>query len=119
MQATALTRVALFSLCAVVWLTAGGCGSDAGGAKSGKQATPTGDTCAVADNWCCEHGVPEDICGQCNPKVAAECQKKGDWCKEHHRPQSQCFLCNPKLAGKFAAEYEVKYGRKPPKSAEK
>ena len=69
----------------------------------------------VAINWCVEHGVPEDICALCNAKVAAEYKKKGDWCKEHNRPESQCFLCNPKLEAKFAAEYEAKYGKKPPK----
>ena len=42
-------------------------------------------------------------------------KQKGDWCKEHNRPESQCFLCNPKLEAKFAAEYEAKYGKKPPK----
>lgn len=40
----------------------------------------------------------------------------GDWCKEHNRPESQCFVCDPKRADKFAAEYEAKYGSKPPKS---
>jgi hypothetical protein len=69
----------------------------------------------VAVNWCVEHGVPEDICAQCNPKVAAECKQQGDWCKEHNRPESQCFLCNPKLEAKFAAQYEAKYAKKPPK----
>ena len=48
-------------------------------------------------------------------KVAADYKQKGDWCKEHNRPESQCFLCNPKLEAKFAAEYEAKYGKKPPK----
>ena len=101
---------------AVVALMVGGCGSSATkGPESPKSATPAADSSAVAINWCVEHGVPEDICGQCNPKVAAECQKKGDWCKEHNRPESQCFLCNPKLADKFAAEYEAKYGKNPPK----
>jgi hypothetical protein len=65
--------------------------------------------------WCTEHGVPEDICGLCSSKVAAEMQKKGDWCKEHDRPESQCFLCHPELEAKFAAQYEAKYGKKPPK----
>src|SRR5437660_9624386 len=36
--------------------------------------------------WCAEHGVPEEICGQCSAKAAAELKKKGDWCKEHDRP---------------------------------
>jgi hypothetical protein len=65
--------------------------------------------------WCNEHGMPEEICAQCNSKLAAEFQKKGDWCKEHDRPESQCFLCHPELEAKFAAQYEAKYGKKPPK----
>jgi hypothetical protein len=90
-----------------------GCGTSATkGPESPNSATPA---TPVAVNWCVEHGVPEDICAQCNPKVAAEFQQKGDWCKEHNRPASQCFLCNPKLEAKFAAEYEAKYGTKPPK----
>ncbi len=65
--------------------------------------------------WCDEHGVPEEVCGQCNPKLAAEFQKKGDWCKEHDRPDSQCFVCHPELEAKFAARYEAKFGAPPPK----
>lgn len=65
--------------------------------------------------WCNEHGVPEEVCAQCNSKVAAEFQKKGDWCKEHDRPDSQCFKCHPELEAKFAAQYEAKYGKQPPK----
>lgn len=65
--------------------------------------------------WCNEHGVPEGICARCDSKLAAEFQKKGDWCKDHDRPDSQCFLCHPELEAKFAAQYEAKYGKKPPK----
>ena len=65
--------------------------------------------------WCDEHGVPEDICGQCSAKAAAECKKRGDWCKEHDRPDSQCFVCHPELEARFAAQYEAKYGKKPPR----
>ena len=64
--------------------------------------------------WCDEHGVPEEVCGQCNAKVAAEFKKKGDWCKEHDRPDSQCFICHPELKEKFAAQYRAKYGKEPP-----
>ena len=64
--------------------------------------------------WCDEHGVPEEVCGQCNAKYAAECKKKGDWCKEHDRPDSQCFIHHPELKEKFAAQYRVKYGKEPP-----
>ena len=65
--------------------------------------------------WCDEHGVPEEICGQCDAILAAEFQKKGDWCRDHDRPDSQCFQCHPELEGKFAARYEAKYGKQPPK----
>jgi hypothetical protein len=65
--------------------------------------------------WCSEHGVPEAECGRCDPKLAAEFQKKGDWCAEHDRPDSQCFVCHPELEAQFAARYEARYGKKPPK----
>lgn len=65
--------------------------------------------------WCDEHGVPEEVCAQCNSKVAAQFQKKGDWCQEHDRPDSQCFVCHPELEVEFAAQYEAKYGKRPPK----
>jgi hypothetical protein len=68
--------------------------------------------------WCKEHGVPEEVCGLCNSKLAAEFQKKGDWCKEHDRPDSQCFICHPEKEGEFAALYEAKFGEKPPKATE-
>jgi hypothetical protein len=103
-----------FLLLIATGLAIGGCGGAGGkGADTDKAASPTGDACAVA-GWCTEHGVPEEICAQCNAKLAAEYQRKGDWCKEHNRPESQCFLCNPKLQAKFVAQYEMKYGKKPP-----
>jgi hypothetical protein len=111
-------QVGLIFLLTVAGFTVAGCGSrGTKGPATGKQAAPGVDSSEIAVNWCVEHGVPEDICAQCNAKVAAEYKQKGDWCNEHNRPESQCFLCNPKLADKFAAEYEVKYGKKPPKPA--
>ncbi|MDB5342046.1 MAG: hypothetical protein JWP89_423 [Schlesneria sp.] len=65
--------------------------------------------------WCKEHGVPEGECGQCSSKLAKQFQKDGDWCKEHDRPDSQCFICHPEKEAMFAAKYEAKYGKKPPK----
>jgi hypothetical protein len=106
-------RLGVFSLLATTALASGGCGAGTKGSDGGNAATSAADECAVA-GWCTKHGVPEDICGQCNAKVAAACQQKGDWCKEHNRPESQCFLCNPKLEAKFAKEYEMQYGKKPP-----
>ena len=89
------------------------------GRKTGDAAPKTEVAVAKADDhsgwWCNEHGVPEGICAQCSSKVAADFQKKGDWCKQHDRPESQCFICHPELEAKFAAQYEAKYGKKPPK----
>ena len=68
--------------------------------------------------WCSEHGIPEEKCGMCSATLAAEFQKKGDWCKEHDRPESQCFICHPELETQFAALYEAKYGKQPPKPTE-
>jgi hypothetical protein len=65
--------------------------------------------------WCDEHGVPEKVCALCDSDLAAEFQKKGDWCEKHDRPDSQCFVCHPELEARFAAQYEAKYGKKPPK----
>lgn len=65
--------------------------------------------------WCDEHGVPEKVCALCNSKVAADFQRRGDWCTDHNRPDSQCFACHPELEAQFAAQYEAKYGKKPPK----
>ncbi len=65
--------------------------------------------------WCYEHGVPEEQCAMCDIKLAAELREKGDWCDEHNRPDSLCFQCHPENAEKFAALYEAKYGKKPPK----
>jgi len=65
--------------------------------------------------WCPEHGVPEKICAQCDASLVADFKKKGDWCAKHNRPESQCFICHPDLEAKFAAQYEAKYGKKPPK----
>jgi cobalt-zinc-cadmium efflux system membrane fusion protein len=64
--------------------------------------------------WCDEHGVPEEVCAQCNTKLAGDFKAKGDWCKEHDRPESQCFVCHPEKKAEFAALYEAKYGKNPP-----
>ena len=101
---------------AVAALAVVGCNqADTAGRADRKQAVAQK---AASDDsatwWCKEHGVPEEICAQCNPKVAAEYKKKGDWCKEHDRPDSQCFICHPELKEKFAAQYRAKYGKEPP-----
>lgn len=111
MPSTSWMKAASFALPALAALALGGCGQ-AGAPPSGKPAQEP--VSAVVVNWCAEHGVPEDICARCNAKAAAECKQKGDWCNEHNRPESQCFLCDPKREAKFAAEYEARYGKKPP-----
>ena len=65
--------------------------------------------------WCDEHGVPEEVCAQCNTKLVADFKAKSDWCEKHNRPDSQCFICHPEKEGEFAALYEAKVGKKPPK----
>jgi len=65
--------------------------------------------------WCNEHGVPEEVCALCSTKLVPDFKAKGDWCKEHDRPDSQCFTCHPEHEAAFAAQYEAKYGKKPPK----
>lgn len=105
---------------AMVALVASGCGQ--GGADAKPEATTheadhdhAEDGHDLHGYWCVEHGVPEDICAQCSTKLAADFQQKGDWCEEHKRPDSQCFVCHPELEAKFAAQYEAKFGEKPPK----
>jgi hypothetical protein len=112
----------LLTLVVALTLTVVGCGqkNDQQGQATKKDNQSAASTAAGGSDrdhsgwWCDEHGVPEEVCGQCNAKLAAEFQKKGDWCKEHDRPKSQCFLCDPKLKEKFAAQYRAKYGKEPP-----
>jgi predicted small lipoprotein YifL len=65
--------------------------------------------------WCSEHGVPEEVCAQCNPKLVAKFKADGDWCQKHDCPDSQCFICHPENEAKFAKLYEEKIGKQPPK----
>jgi cobalt-zinc-cadmium efflux system membrane fusion protein len=97
----------------------GGCGQAQPG--QGEAGAPAATKVAAPEHggwWCVEHGVPEGSCAQCSTKLAAEFQKKGDWCKEHNRPESQCFICHPDFEAKFAAQYEAKFGTKPPARTE-
>lgn len=65
--------------------------------------------------WCDEHGVPEAECALCDSKLVAGFKAKGDWCDMHNRPDSQCFACHPDKEAEYAALYEAKAGKKPPK----
>ena len=64
--------------------------------------------------WCPEHGVPEEVCAQCDSKLVADFKTKNDWCKEHDRPDSQCFICHPEHQAAFSELYVAKYGKQPP-----
>jgi hypothetical protein len=104
------SAIVLFGLVSVCWLT--GCG------KSPSVEPPTAQISSGHNHegwWCNEHGVPEEVCALCNTKLVGDFKAKGDWCKEHDRPDSQCFLCHPDLESAFAAQYEAKFGKKPPK----
>ena len=93
-----------------------GCGNSAD--KTVTTATPASQVSTEGHShdgwWCDEHGVPEEACAQCDPKVAETHKAKGDWCRDHDRPDSQCFVCHPEHAKGFAALYEAKYGHAPP-----
>lgn len=65
-------------------------------------------------DWCREHRMPESICVQCNPELAAGFKAKGDWDEKHNLPKSQCFQCDPSLKEKFAAAFKEKTGTEPP-----
>ena len=93
-----------------------GCGRSPEVVPATKPADQVSDDGHSPDGWWCdEHGVPEELCAQCSGKLAADFKVKGDWCQEHDRPESQCFSCHPEKEAEFAALYEAKYGKKPPK----
>jgi hypothetical protein len=97
-----------------------GCGksTDEPGPVAATQTAGTEEGHVHGEWWCSEHGVPEEICAQCDVSLVADFKAKGDWCDEHNRPDSQCFICHPEKEAEFAAQYEAKYGEKPPKPSE-
>jgi hypothetical protein len=104
------------SVCALSFV---GCGESPDKAVATPAATQVAAETHNHEGWWCEeHGVPEEICAQCNFKLAADYKAKGDWCKKHDRPESQCFICHPEKEAEFAAQYEAKFGKKPPKPTE-
>jgi cobalt-zinc-cadmium efflux system membrane fusion protein len=54
----------------------------------------------------CAHGVPAELCTQCNPDLVAVFKDQGDWCEEHGLPESHCLRCNPGLTFTAAAPQE-------------
>ncbi len=103
--------------CAVFSLAVAGCNRSS--EKSNPEAPATTQTSSAGHEhggwWCDEHGVPEEVCALCKTELVADFKAKKDWCKEHDRPDSQCFICHPEREIEFAAQYEAKYGKKPPK----
>lgn len=112
LRAGAILSALILAALVLTVLFAGGCNQQAS-APAGKP----GDVSETAHGgwWCAEHGVPEEECSMCSAKVAEACKAKGDWCQEHNRAESQCFICHPEKEAEFAALYEAKYGKKPPK----
>lgn len=102
-------------------LSALAAGSFLAGCGQSNNSRPAPTTQAIDEGhshdgwWCNEHGVPEEVCALCDTSLIANFKAKGDWCKEHDRPESQCFACHPEKEAEFAAQYEAKYGKKPPK----
>jgi len=104
----------------IAGLSLPGCGKTpepAAGPPAGTNLKAQGTEHSHDNWWCDEHGVPEDVCARCDPKLVGKFKAAGDWCKEHDRPDSQCFICHPERKAEFAAQYEAKYGRQPPKPA--
>ncbi len=106
-------------LLAVGAIALGGCGNSGSTAPAG--AATDGDVAATEVDqshdgwWCVEHGVPEEECALCDTSLVVKFKEDGDWCDEHERPESHCFICSASRFDKFAARYEAKTGRQPPK----
>ena len=109
-----LNRVLTMALTGVTCLGLLGC-SDGAKKNSPSKASQASDGHSEDGWWCDEHGVPEGICALCDTRLVASFKAKGDWCEKHDRPDSQCFICHPEKEAEFAAQYEAKYGKKPPK----
>jgi cobalt-zinc-cadmium efflux system membrane fusion protein len=95
-----------------------GCSNDAPAPSAGQVAVQAGGEREHGEWWCNEHGLPEEECARCDPKLVAAFKAKGDWCDEHNRPKSQCFVCGPSLQVRYAAIYKARYGVDPPKPTE-
>jgi cobalt-zinc-cadmium efflux system membrane fusion protein len=106
-------KLIVFGTLLAAGLWSAGCNQPAGNPGATKEVAEHGHGW-----WCDEHGMPEEVCAQCNVKLVADFKAKGDWCEEHQRPDSQCFIHHPEKEAEFAAQYEAKYGKKPPKHSE-
>jgi cobalt-zinc-cadmium efflux system membrane fusion protein len=120
-------KICAFALCVALGSLGGGCDGEKAPSEvkspqasvnepSEKPATAQKPLIAVPQmiDWCGEHGMPESVCVQCNPSLAAAYKEKGDWDEQHNLPKSQCFKCDPTLKEKFAAAYKAKHGTDAP-----
>ena len=115
---TQLKHLAFIGLAAALVAGTPGCGESAPDPAAStppttKPITPLIQVNAPVD-WCGEHFMPESVCVQCHPDLAAAYKAKGDWCAEHGLPDSQCFKHHPELKEKFIAEFKAKTGKEPP-----
>lgn len=112
-----LPRLVAMAACVLTITMFTGCGSSADTSTSDGPSVESAQASGHHHGawWCNEHGVPEEVCALCDPKLVAEFKAKGDWCREHERPDSQCFACHPEREKEFASQYEAKYGKQPPK----
>ena len=110
-----LTTIATLTL-SVIAMT--GCSKNDSANNTANSVAGTKVDQSLGGWWCVEHGVPEEECALCDKSLVAKYKEKGDWCKEHDRPESTCFICGPARFDKFAARYEAKTGKKPPKPTE-
>jgi len=108
---------ALFAI-AIITAASTGCSKSQTGSADSTSGTEVTKVVDDGGWWCKEHGVPEKECALCDPSLVAKFKDAKDWCKEHNRPESQCYLCDPSRFDKFAAQYEAKFGVKPPKPTE-
>jgi hypothetical protein len=95
-----------------------GCNQDKGGSTQAK-GTAKSEEEDEHGWWCQPHGIPEDICGLCNPKYRNQKKKEGDWCEKHQRLKSQCFKCDPSLYERvFEPMYVAQFGKRPKRPPE-
>ncbi len=119
-----MVRMKLLGVAGLLVALAVGCGKEdappaAAQADAAKPAVQKDDGPDAEDDhsgwWCKRHGIPEEECSLCQPKVFKKLKAKGDICEKHpDRAKSQCFICDPTLKEKYAARYRAKEGKEPP-----
>lgn len=110
-----MQRMLAFTALTTLAACLAGCGNANTAPAADQAGAPHGGSAHAHDAWWCnEHGVPEEECALCDPRLVATFKSQGDWCAMHERPDSQCFACHPERQTEYAARYEAKYGKQPP-----